>query len=84
MGNLQFVKDGKEYRVLLGDVEVGRMYKDNQRNYQFAIVVKWNFKVKGYRDEACGKTYKEVKVKAQKMYNELMTHVENGHELVRG
>lgn len=60
------------------------MFKDSSRNYQFAVVVKWNFKVRGYRDETCGKTYKEVKVKAQKMYNELMELVEKrGKELVR-
>ena len=83
MGSLQFVKDGKEYRIVLEGKEVGKMYKDNKRNHMFAVVAKWNFKVKGYRDEVSGKTYKEVKSKAQKMYDELMKHVADGHEIVR-
>lgn len=82
MAELQFVKNGKEFKVLIENKEVGKMFKDNLRNYQFAIVVKWNFKVKGYRNEVSGRTYKEVKVKAQKMYNELMELVERGKELI--
>lgn len=82
MNNLQFVKDGKDYKVMLGDKQVGKMYKDNKRNHMFAVVVKWNFKVKGYRNDVCGKTYKAVKVEAEKSYNRLMELVNKGHELV--
>lgn len=82
MIELKFVKSGKEYKVFANEKEVGKMYKDNKRNYQFAVVVKWNFKVQGFKNECYGRTYKQVKSIAQKMYNELMDLHKKGFKII--
>ncbi|STO12831.1 Uncharacterised protein [[Flavobacterium] thermophilum] len=69
---MEFIKNGKEYIMLVNGKEVGKIYKDETRNYNFQIVAKFNFEIKGYRNEVAGKTYKQVKQEAEQMYYRLM------------
>lgn len=70
---MEFIKNGKEFKIMVDDREVGKIYKDERNwNYMFAVRIEfYEFQYGGKNKSFGTKTYKDAKKEAKKMYESL-------------
>jgi len=70
---MEFVKNGKDFKIMVDGHEVGKIYKDERNwNYMFAVRIEFFCFQYGGKNKSTGKkTYKDAKKEAERMYKSL-------------
>lgn len=69
---MEFLKKDGYYCITVDGKEVGIIYKDESKNYNFNHIVKLNFQIQGYNNKKAAKNWKQAKQAAIELYNNLM------------